>query len=308
MPSARLSTRWAGFTSVLCPVDFSDQSRLALRHAEALALRTRAALTVVYANDPLLIAAASAALHDRGVARRSGGELKTFVDETLAASTRNVLTVRTQAVVGHPCDAILQAASKARAGVIVVGTHGLTGADRLLMGSTTLSLLQRASVPVLAVPRGSDRLVSPAWPGTEIAAAVELDADGRTDIEHAAQIAEAFGATLQLVHVVSPIAAPRWFEGDFSALEKSRAARAQQQIEKLAAAARKRVATTTRIRHGNVADEIAAFASTTHAGLIVTALRDRTGWFGARRGSISYHVLAGAAAPVLACPPRWRPR
>jgi hypothetical protein len=41
---------------------------------------------------------------------------------------------------------------------------------------------------------------------------------------------------------------------------------------------------------------------------VITALRDRRGWFGARRGSISYHVLVHAITPVLALPPNWRCR
>ena len=56
------------------------------------------------------------------------------------------------------------------------------------------------------------------------------------------------------------------------------------------------------------ADEIAALAAAERTRLLVTALRDRRGWFGARRGSVSCHVLSHAVAPVLACPPEWRAR
>ena len=44
--------------SILCPVDFSDQSRQALRWAEALSRRTAGRLTVLSAVDPLLAEAA----------------------------------------------------------------------------------------------------------------------------------------------------------------------------------------------------------------------------------------------------------
>src|SRR6476646_4395633 len=79
-PPAR---RAAGFRSVLCPIDFSEQSRLALRYAEAVARRGNARLIVSYANDPLLVAAAATALRDRRLAQRSGNELRTFIDATL---------------------------------------------------------------------------------------------------------------------------------------------------------------------------------------------------------------------------------
>jgi hypothetical protein len=40
----------------------------------------------------------------------------------------------------------------------------------------------------------------------------------------------------------------------------------------------------------------------------MTALRDRRGWFGARRGAVSNHVLSHAVTPVLAIPQKWRLR
>ena len=143
--SMRRSKNWAGFRSVRCPIDFSEHSRLALRYAAAVALRGNVTLTVEYANDPLLIAAAGAALHDRHLARRSAQELQEFVDATLASSVRNRLRVKSHVSIGDPAAQIVKAAARDRTDLIVLGTHGLTGADRLLMGSTTLSVLQSRS-------------------------------------------------------------------------------------------------------------------------------------------------------------------
>src|SRR6476660_1697426 len=42
----------AAFRSILCPVDFSDHSRVALHYAETIAKRSHGHLTVVYVNDP----------------------------------------------------------------------------------------------------------------------------------------------------------------------------------------------------------------------------------------------------------------
>lgn len=310
MPAAKQLRRWAGFHSILCAVDFSDHSRRALLYAEAIARRGFGALHVVYANDPLLIAAAAAALRDRGVARRSRAELQTFVEGVLSVDSQKTLRIKVHAAVGHARDVILKTASRTRAQLIVVGTQGLTGADRVVMGSTTMAVLQRSGVPVLAVPGRNPHAASPepSWPGPEIVAALELDAASADEADHASHIAEWFGASLRLVHVVDRLAPPLWLEADLTSVEKARTARAQKQIEKLAVAVRKRVNTTTRILHGNAADELAAFADKSDTGLIVTALRERDGWFGARRGSISYHMLTRATVPVLAYPPRWRPR
>src|SRR5262245_47989679 len=75
--------KWDGFRSVLCPVDFSRSSALALRYGAGLAGQANAILTVLYVNDPLLIAAAAAALHDRQLVERSARELEDFVRSTL---------------------------------------------------------------------------------------------------------------------------------------------------------------------------------------------------------------------------------
>jgi len=127
-------------------------------------------------------------------------------------------------------------------------------------------------------------------------------------VDVAARIARWFGASLLLVHVLDHISAPAWFGGDLSAHERIDLAQSQQQMEQLVARARRLVNTEGRVLCGRIADEIAACAATERTELLVSGLRDRRRWFGARRGSISYHLLSHAVAPVLACPPHWRPR
>jgi universal stress protein A len=306
----RPARRLPELRSVLCPIDFSEQSRLALRYAEAVARRSGARLIVSYVNDPLLVAAAAAALHDRRVAQRSAKELRTFIDATLQPDASKRLRLKTQVSVGSPADEILKAADHG-ADLIVMGTHGLTGVNRLLMGSTTLSVLQRTTIPVLAVPWADGARnpgPSPSWPGERIAAALELGGSAAgADVDVAARIAKWFGSSLLLLHVVGDIAAPEWLGGDLSAADGIRVAHAQQQVNALATRALRTVRAEGRVSCGRVADEIAALVAAEHIELLITALRDRRGWFGARRGSVSYHVLSHAVSPVLAYPRQWPP-
>ena len=58
-----------GFQSILCPVDFSTPSRIALQHAYALTRRGGGTLTVMYSDGPML-AAAGAAASDRSLLYR----------------------------------------------------------------------------------------------------------------------------------------------------------------------------------------------------------------------------------------------
>ena len=81
-----MPARWCGFRSLLCPVVFSEPSRLALKFAEAVARRGNGTLTVMYANDPLFVTAAAVALDDRVRVKRSADELRAFVAATLRAN------------------------------------------------------------------------------------------------------------------------------------------------------------------------------------------------------------------------------
>lgn len=145
--------RWAGFRSVLCPIDFSEHSRRALEYAAAIALDAKAGLQVLHVSDPLLVASAAAAFRTRQLQAQTARELQTFIEGTLPPRTRTKLGVTADVLVGNPADQIIKAAARHRADLIVVGAHGVNAAKRLLVGSTTLDLLQRATVPVLAIPR-----------------------------------------------------------------------------------------------------------------------------------------------------------
>lgn len=304
------TSKATGFRSLLCPIDFSEHSRLALQYADALAARANAPLTVTYANDPLLVAAAAAALHDRRLVQRSASELRAFVDASIASPAQGRKPLKTHVSIGSPAQEILKAASRCNADLIVLGTHGLTGANRLLLGSTTLSVLQKTAVPVLAIPPGGANVGPPAasWPGGRVALAVDLEVGApAVDVDNAARVARWLDSSLTLLHVVADIAAPDWIAGDLGAHERILFAKAQQQIDGLTARARRSVEADGRVLCGRIADEIAAVVATERIGLLMTTLRDRRGWFGAHRGSVSFHVLSHAVSPVLAWPPP-RPR
>ena len=172
----RLTTR-TGFRSILCPIDFSDQSRLALRYAAAIARRSHGRLSILYVNDPLLVAAAGIALNDRALATRNLAELRRFVESTVSPHAMERARLDEFVTSGKPVDEITKAAKRRRCDLIVMGTHGLTAADKLLfIGSTTHGVLQRTSVPVLAIPggrSGASRAPAPgpSWPGRRIIAA-----------------------------------------------------------------------------------------------------------------------------------------
>lgn len=294
------------FTSVLCPIDFSDHSRVALRFAAAVSRKAHAPLHVMFVNDPLLVAAAAAAYNSATLGAATETELKRFAASTLPPHVLKSAAPRYSTALGKPAREILRAVERDHHDIIVIGTKGLGGAQRLLLGSTTSEILRRAPVPVLAVPpadalAGQRAVVPASWPGRTIVAAIEFGPRTVADVRRAADVARWFGARLLLVHAVPVPAAPPWFSGNLDAHLRIECSKAETTLDALRAGL-KDVRATTAVRVGHPPDEIAAVAAEQKSGLVVMALRGRAGLFGEPAGSWAYQVLCHGVAPVLALP------
>lgn len=288
------------FRSIVCPVDFSAHSRLALHAAAAIADRFGARITVLFVEDPLLSRAARMAFDAPGLMKIAEAELRRFVQRAIGRDNGRAIVYGIAS--GQPATEIRKAAQRASADLIVIGTHGLSGTKKLVVGSTTEVVLREARVPVLAVPPGAAQLVrGRGWPGRKIVSAVELGEHAALDVRTAANVAGTFGASLLLVHVVRPLLAPPWLQRHLRDRDRTRLTEARDRLQALGARL-KRVKTESRILLGDPAKEIAAFAADSNAGLLVLTLRRGRGLFGPRKGSITYRVLCGTATPILAVP------
>lgn len=138
------------FTSILCPVDFSDVSARALRQAIALANADGAHLTLLHVTDPLLDAAARAAGTQQTIVDQTQSELRALLDGVSPEDFRGSIAVAV--AIGEPAPEILRQAVDSGADLIVMGRQGRRGAERFLMGSTATRVLRETTIPVLIVP------------------------------------------------------------------------------------------------------------------------------------------------------------
>jgi nucleotide-binding universal stress UspA family protein len=131
---------------ILVPTDFEGPAEAALRYGRTLAETFGADLHVLHVADTALFQARfadPAALE--ATARRQLGE-RTAVDAQQRYTTHAVLET-----LDSPTDAIVKYARAAAIDLIVMGTHGRRGADRLLMGSVAERVVRLAPCPVLTV-------------------------------------------------------------------------------------------------------------------------------------------------------------
>jgi len=139
------------FTHILCPLDFSADSELALHAAMRLAGTCGARLTLVTVVDPLLKASAEAAGAGAALTAQTQQEMSALLDRM----GREALPVATPALAirsGNAASEIVAQATDSGADVIVIGKRGLGGAERFLLGSTSRRVTELSPVPVLVVP------------------------------------------------------------------------------------------------------------------------------------------------------------
>jgi nucleotide-binding universal stress UspA family protein len=296
----------AHFLTIVCPVDFSDHSKMALNRASAWARHFRARLIVVTVVEPLLVNAAAAAYDTDLVRDEVLPELRAFVESTSLAGGTDIPPHESLVLVGEPSSEIVALAQREHAPLIVIATHGLSGYRRLLLGSTTEKVLRQATVPVLIAPPPEQTPPSVDEMRLDVGrvlAPVDFKDGCVREVHAAASLADKFAVPLLLVHVVAPLKGIERLRPQLETHNRIQIERADQQIQQLASEVDTPVSIETAVTVGSPAEEIAQMAVERGAGLIVMGLRRQEHMFGARPGSIAYRVLGLAPAMVLALPP-----
>jgi nucleotide-binding universal stress UspA family protein len=141
------------FKKILCPVDFSEPSRYAMRSAAQLAIDTGAELVVAHAwESPLHPEYSELILKNDAFAPVLKKE-----EDALAAIKRELeglgpKSVQAKLLFGVPWHAIVEESRKDPTyDVIVMGTHGRSGIKHVLLGSVAERVARHASCPVLLI-------------------------------------------------------------------------------------------------------------------------------------------------------------
>jgi nucleotide-binding universal stress UspA family protein len=96
---------------------------------------------------------------------------------------------------------ILEEAQLMAADLIVLGTHGRSGIDRVLLGSVTEKVLRKATCAVMTVPP-ADHTAAPARAGRTIICAVDFSPASIKALSYALSLGQEFEATVLLTHII----------------------------------------------------------------------------------------------------------
>jgi nucleotide-binding universal stress UspA family protein len=280
-------------------VDFSPLSSAALQLAAEIASKTGGHLTALSVEDPLLGQGAAAVGYDTALLRKSTLQnLQRLMQRVVAPAGLAPDRWSVDSALGHPAPTIVTSAKRLNSDLIVMGTNSRRGAGKLFFGSVAEGVLRRAPIPVVVVPRRPSRQ-DRRMLAKGLVGAIELGGHDRSDARRISRVAEVLGLPLTLLHVVARTPVPPWLADRLEDLERRRLVAARVRVDALA----KSVGARGQVVIGRPAEEIPAAALTMKSSLVALVLRRGRGLFGARQGSITYHVLGGSAVPVMALPP-----
>ena len=291
--------------TILCPIDFSDGSRGALRYASAIAEHFRARMLLMAVEDPLLTEAldlATGVVWDPDETKKS---LAQFAANVLDRSGPNPVEIAYEVAVGKPAQEILRASRDLSADLIVMSTHGLTGMRKLFFGSTTERVLRETTAPVLATPPvdpGPLRLSEARALLNRMLVPLDLSPQSVRQVQVAKAISEALTLPFIALHVVEPVRSPLAAKLQMTHIDLERKTRAEEALEEILATVPPHLHPEALVVYGDPAEEIAKLARDRLAGLVVIGLHGSP-MLGPRMGSVTYRVLCLAPAMVLAIPP-----
>jgi universal stress protein A len=138
---------------ILVPIDFSVHSKNALKYAVPMAGQFAAALHLVYVVEPTIYPAdlgfGQVVLPgvEEELRQKGGMELQALIEREIAGTVPATYAVRT----GNPHHEILDEAEEQHVDLIIVATHGHSGVEHMLFGSTADRIVHHAPCPVLTI-------------------------------------------------------------------------------------------------------------------------------------------------------------
>lgn len=295
---------------ILCAVDFSTHSRRALDHATALARWYDATLTALYVYPPAPVPAVGPSLvaFDPPILTELDREqLARDLQAFVAAESGAPVAVDSVVREGYPATTIAECALDTNADLLVLGTHGRTGFERLLLGSVAERVLRHAPCPVLTVPT-AHRVPTPAASPVfkDIVCAIDFSAASIAALDYALSLAREADARLTILHVASSTIEPSMF--DLTADAGLTVAELRQRLERdleaqlvatVPVGASEYCRVETLMTQGRPGPEIVRVAADLRADLIVMGVFGRGAVDLTVFGSTAQHVVRAASCPVL---------
>jgi nucleotide-binding universal stress UspA family protein len=284
---------------ILCPTDFSECSRTAVKHAMALARAYRSEIIALHV-APVLPRWDLPAI---GESELAPAPVQRMLEQFLSPALELGLATSVRVAEGGAAHEILRQARESDVDLVVMGTHGRGGFRRLVVGSVSEDVLRKAPCPVLTV-REATALERPSRPPfRKVLCPIDFSPAASRAVRHALALAEAPGVDLTLLHVIQPqidSEIQKRVHFDTDEYWRQLEGEALMRMDALVlphVRGHCRVRLLTRI--GSAGEEIVRFAARDGADLVVMGVHGRSALRLTVFGAVAQEVVRAAACPVL---------
>lgn len=138
---------------ILVPIDFSDYSKGALKYAVNFSKSFNAEMTLIYVVEPVIYPPdfSMGQIAIPSVNTEWDERAKHELDKLAREEIPSGVTVKTLIKTGKPFIEIIETAGELDIDLIIISTHGRTGVEHILFGSTAEKVVRKAPCPVLTL-------------------------------------------------------------------------------------------------------------------------------------------------------------
>jgi nucleotide-binding universal stress UspA family protein len=146
-----MSLNFKNIKKILIPTDGSDYSLRAAEYGVSIAKMLGAEIIVVYVLDDIVLNQISKVTEREDVERELKNSGQRYIDYVLNFSEREGVKAASLLAKGRPFEQIVHLAKGLNMDLIVMGTYGLRGSERILIGSVAERVIEYSPCPVLVV-------------------------------------------------------------------------------------------------------------------------------------------------------------
>jgi nucleotide-binding universal stress UspA family protein len=181
---------------ILIPVDFSETSLLAIKHGAFLAKYTKGDVYLLHVinkqyehyavlEQPMHLETPEA--YETGASNKLN-ELASSVSKEYGVSVNTIVSL------GNPTKEIINTAKDIKADLVVMGTHGYSPLEELVIGSNTLKVITKSACPVMTMSEKANK-----FGYTNILMPIDTSGHSRQKVNYSVELAKAFSAHLHVV-------------------------------------------------------------------------------------------------------------
>lgn len=278
-------------SNIIVPIDFSEQSLIALKQSYNIARFSKAELLLIYVIDEDFLETLEHLFKDQAYEDPVKDQAKQRLDKLAREVEKETgLTVNTTIRKGKIYEEIVSVANEVNASFIIMGTHGAQGIKKKFIGSNAARVIKEAHCPVITIKgkehhRGCEKILLP----------LDLTKETKEKVVKAVELARFFNSTIYVLSIL---------ESDDEFIS-GRLSRQMEQVKSYIEQYNIPVVTEV-IRADDVPASVIEYSKKINADLIVIMTQQEVYWVEMFIGFAAQEIINSSEIPVLCIRPTLR--